>query len=1141
MDVEGDNSEGIGAAALESGLVGGLIGGGFGAPSGVAGRYRRRNFETKIEQAINPEVISQLRSVGKTDQEIEALLRPKIENRALSMGFDANESTALAHQALGAAMGKVPPAAERHATEDQAEAQQSVEPQQPEPEQPQQAQPQQPISEAAKQQEQAPVNLFSSDNHADLIRDGQQAVSAIKTWEKQDRGNDYAKQLRQDMSRYLATLNTDLSIEERQAAQRSMNSIYNEFLSAIGQKQKSPVDNEVAQAEMFDPETGEVMADSELYHSQDAQRDKFELSQSIQRGELGFVDEIAAQDENFKQGLQRAMEISPAAVLQTAKARRDGSMSQEQAISALQRVINSEELKQVDQLRPTDEESFLRDQQAQERNAQQQLENRGIRTNGYQPNVEETPEFQRNQARVLQGMRQQAQTNSFAGGHQPNGERDVTPLATGIENQRVYDAPQVEHTLKTKELNQSVAKERFAKAKTGKADNPRYQAYLDTLESEELEAINSNAGYMSWITHRIAEFRDENGIKKGADLTSSQHKEFDKYLRDYADRHLSERVKSERDSTAKKAENKPTQLKAIPATISRKAKGKLSKISTAQKKVEAAQENLDEVEMQHSTDRSGVDMAHPRVKAAQSRLRTAEKAEQDAYNELGEVWKEYRAKGGNEAVWDKFINENQGHLDANSWEDLNLDFGEDADSDVEIPEIPAKVPPFKDLSNPTVEELDALINYKQAEIAHYKARIANGENGEAMRLLINRLEGDIAKLEERKTNTKADKQEPSLIDTLQAVSDKYAENPTYRVKSYELEPAWKAVSKAMEEAGADTHDLYSFSNWITSQYQSDRQKAIDLAKSYLSDDKPEPTPPKGSKLKSSKATSNETDASKAKKGRSRPSGAREYLKAINALQSGEYTKEEAIELIDNYIDDVPALEEEFSQFTKPAIGNFFAQMGQWIDTSLRKDDLVKRAVKDIGNQFAAIQSDGGMFVVKSPSAMRNILSEMSDADYNKLAEKRKQQAIEREQEAERKKKALDNPQTLDDFQAYARANGGTIDAFNDQQLAEFDRLYTENQLSKLAEQEKRELERKAEVKAVETDGTIELSKVDVLNEAKGEQRYGAAFSEVDSDTFNDMRAKAKQLGGWYARAYKPKTCQLVLTLNLNKRVMISYL
>ncbi|AVF60427.1 PLxRFG domain-containing protein [Vibrio diabolicus] len=841
MDVEGDNSEGVGAAALESGLVGGLIGGGFGAPSGVAGRYRRRNFESKIEQAINPEVISQLRSVGRTDQEIEALLRPKIENRALSMGFDANESTALAHQALGAAMGKVPPAAERHATEDQAEAQQSVEPQQPEPVQPQQAQPQQPISEAAKQQEQAPVNLFSSDNHADLIRDGQQAVSAIKTWEKQDRGNDYAKQLRQDMSRYLATLNTDLSIEERQAAQRSMNSIYNEFLSAIGQKQKSPVDNEVAQAEMFDPETGEVMADSELYHSQDAQRDKFELSQSIQRGELGFVDEIAAQDENFKQGLQRVMEISPAAVLQIAKARRDGSMSQEQAISALQRVINSEELKQVDQLRPTDEESFLRDQQAQERNAQQQLENRGIRTNGYQPNVEETPEFQRNQARVLQGMRQQAQTNSFAGGHQPNGERDVTPLATGIENQRVYDAPQVEHTLKTKELNQSVAKERFAKAKTGKADNPRYQAYLDTLESEELEAINSNAGYMSWITHRIADFRDENGMKKSADLTSSQHKEFDKYLREYADRHLSDRVKSE------------------------------------------------------------------------------------------------------------------------------------------------------------------------------------------------------------------------------------------------------------------------------------RQKAIDLTKSDLSDDKPEPTQPKASK-----DTSNETDASKSKKGRSRPSGAREYLKAINALQSGEYTKEEAIELIDNYIDDVPALEEEFSQFTKPAIGNFFAQMGQWIDTSLRKDDLVKRAVKDIGNQFAAIQSDGGMFVVKSPSAMRNILSEMSDADYNKLAEKRKQQAIEREQEAERKKKALDNPQTLDDFQAYARANGGTIDAFNDQQLAKFDRLYTENQLSKLAEQEKRELERKAEVKAVETDGTIELSKVDVLNEAKGEQRYGAAFSEVDSDTFNDMRAKAKQLGGWYARAYKPK-------------------
>ncbi|HHF3227918.1 TPA: PLxRFG domain-containing protein [Vibrio alginolyticus] len=1183
MDVEGDNSEGVGAAALESGLVGGLIGGGFGVPSGVAGRYRRRNFETKIEQAINPEVISQLRSVGKTDQEIEALLRPKIENRALSMGFDVNESTALAHQALGAAMGKVPPAAERHATEDQAEAQQSVEPQ---PVQPQQKQPQQPISEAAKQQEQAPVNLFSSDNHADLIRDGQQAVSAIKTWEKQDRGNDYAKQLRQDMSRYLATLNTDLSIEERQAAQRSMNSIYNEFLSAIGQKQKSPVDNEVAQAEMFDPETGEVMADSELYHSQDAQRDKLELIQSIQRGELGFVDEVAAQDENFKQGLQRAMEISPAAVLQIAKARRDGSMSQEQAISALQRVINSEELKQIDQLHPTDEESFLRDQQAQERNAQQQLENRGIRTNGYQSNVEETPEFRRNQARVLQGMRQQAQTNSFAGGHQPNGERDVTPLATGIENQRVYDAPQVEFDrwsdVNPKDVNRD---ERFTKLANEYDLNPveteqeRYRApyivaqepIFASIQEVEQRQPNRNARIQKKFDKResqevesyseeLPQTGDEYVYQSGE---AAKRSELGRQLgKAQAEIAIKGRQKVNREQRIKNIlEGKGTKddLNWLDKEVNAQADSKKAKKPTL--KIGQGIDGVDvkrsgntttltpKVEKWNATigERSVYVTQDKELKQVQIRLAEQEEPVTTFDYGKGSDMRLMDAIGKANQAADKYISlivkSNESYLQSEAEKaqskgivDQSLLVEEREKTAKAVDIWPSVEQRLERGQMPTPEQMNVLQD--AAEYINSAGKIYfTGKLGDLFRLgdvlktrlskydaLLSdeELEGDIAKLEERKTNTKADKQEPSLIDTLEAVSDKYAENPTYRVKSYELEPAWKAVSKAMEEAGADAHDLYSFSNWITSQYQSDRQKAINLAKSYLSDDKPEPTPPKGSKPKSSKATSNETDASKAQKGHSRPSGAREYLKAINALQSGEYTKEEAIELIDNYIDDVPALEEEFRQFTKPAIGNFFAQMGQWIDTSLRKDDLVKRAVKDIGNQFAAIQSDGGMFVVKSPSAMRNILSEMSDADYNKIVEKRKQQAIEREQEEERKKKALDNPQTLDDFQAYARANGGTIDAFNDQQLAEFDRLYTENQLSKLAEQEKRELERKAEVKAVETDGTIELSKVDVLNEAKGEQRYGAAFSEVDSDTFNDMRAKAKQLGGWYARAYKPK-------------------
>nr|WP_321458727.1 PLxRFG domain-containing protein [uncultured Vibrio sp.] len=1714
QEIEGDNMEGVGASALESGLLGAFIGGGAGAPSGAVAKYRRRNFENQIETAVTPEVVSQLRATGKGDAEIEQLLKPKIENKALSMGFDANEASNLSLQAINAAFGRAPRAADRHASEDLNEQggvnEQQPQPQQQQPQQQPQAQ-QQPQPTATQQQtppiqqEQAPENLFSSFNHSDLVRDAQQAVSSIKAWEKQNRGNEHAKQLRQDMGRYLSTLNNGLSDEERQSAQRSMQSIYNEYLYATGQQPANPIENgaDPVQPEMFNQDTGEVYEPNSIEQppvaeqqpqqppapeqvgepSQSAAmttKDHGLLVQSIQGGELDFAQEQAQQDERFRQGLEVAFEYSPAAVLQIAQARKQGQMSEEQAISALQRVINSVELNKPDQLRPTDEEMILRNQQAQERNTQQQLEARGVRDNGYQPNVEESPEFQRHQAKLMQGMRERQQTNSHAGGQQWSGERDVTPMPTGIEDQQVRGAPQVEfdrwsdvqsgdqyvderysrqaneyelnpepeeqakyrqpnivaqepatapeveerkpkhnarqakklskqqaeqvaefqrqleaeraaieaenapvyqtpglnqrselarqlgkaqaeqsingrqkvnrlrggslpykekiensHKLlgamekevdlstydhfenawvdieperqqeilkevfggsvskasdiwgraslqhlsngvelakgrqamprqkllrRTRELmanmpasqsktrwsqrinqaieeagndikqanesldhliqrtyeaseigklkNQGAATDNLKetakpeKVKTLKpkklgddipdvtvqgsgntrriypndekgqpygeyftiekdAENKRFFVYRQNGEvysdipygsngytvARSLDIANEHASHLAeafgktlrdnaenaasnktddrkafnkrwnemsesdrrkWVRSAIPNATDGlsdyitqrdgesmaletyNKIEaamtkadieaqrqpakatvkqshKGVDLEYPEiskeienqynrathlgrgrdfNKEFhdqaksllddldskglldtperkakakqliEKYLDEsaqfvnwsshqaasnpswhitgrsgrnmskYNDRaqkraekevskidrlvgmknripELVESVMNDEQKAAKAAKGKETLLKrreseiighlvgdifgymqdgrellakenrkwalakakkslenlvyndkpraekllktidekarqesndkfglmdivgnkrsalgkyiaenfdgfdgakpkntklGMPATTSRAVKGKLGKIATAEKKVQEADKNLVEVETANSSDRFAPNMNNPRIKAANGRVKTAQKAVDDAYNELGEIWKGFKAAGGTQQQWDKVVNDKQGHADTNSWDELAERFGDD---DVEP----------QATSN---ESSNATTNH-------------------------------------------------SAIEALQAVSDKFEESQSTRVKNYELEPAWKEVSKLMESAGADTHDLYSFSQWITSNHKSDREKAIELAKKYLNGN-PEPTPPNGggSKPKAKESTSKEATAPKAKKGRARPSDARAYVKAISDLNGGNYSQSEAVELINQFIEDAPKLEEEFHGHTKPQIVNLFARMGYYIDGDLKKDQLVSRAVASIGDQIGAFLSDGAMFVVKKPQAVREEITAMTASAYDEMAKSRRDMRAEAETEAKRKKEALKDPKTLDDFQAYARANGGTIDAFTDQQLTEFDRLYTENQLQRNAEKEKRELEQKAEVKAVETDGTIALSKIDVLNEAKGEQRYGAAFSEVDSDTYNEMKAKAKQLGGWYARAYKPK-------------------
>ncbi|MEH0720590.1 PLxRFG domain-containing protein [Vibrio alginolyticus] len=1440
-DIEGDNMEGVGASALESGLLGAFVGGGAGAPSGAVAKYRRRNFENQIESAITPEIVSQLRGAGKADQEIEQLLKPKIENKALSMGFDANEAQSLSSLAINAAFGRAPRAAERHSSEDLNErgGANDQQPQQPQQQpQPEAAQPQTPPI----QQAQAPENLFSSFNHSDLVRDAQQAVSSIKTWEKQNRGNEHAKQLRQDMGRYLSTLNSGLSDDERQSAQRSMQSIYNEFLHATGQQPIAPIENgaDPVQSEMFNQDTGEIFEPNSVEQQPSPEQQPTQspepvaapiqsdamnakehglLVQAIQGGELDFADEQAQQDEHFRQGLERAFEYSPAAVLQVAQARKKGQMKEEQAISALQRIINSVELNKPDQLRPTDEEMILRNQQAQARNHQQQLEERGIRNNGHQPNVEESPEFLRNQAKLMQGMRQRQQTKGYADGQQWNGERDATPMPTGIEDQQVHDAPQVEfdrwsdvqpgdlyaderysseaneyelnpeefeqvayrqhnvvaqepatapeveerkpkhnarqakklskqqaeqaaelqrqleaeraeieaenapvyqtpglsqRTEMARQLGRAQAKQavqgrqnvnkqrsnvstvehvevppvkekpapfkvlskptsdelnalieynqskidnykgRISNGEDGAAMLPlikrlesdnrvlntkldetlrqpakatvkqshkgvdleypeiskeienqynrathlgrgrdfnqefhdQAKSLLDDLDSKGLldtperkakakqlieKYLDESAQFVNWSSHQAAsnpswhitgrsgrdmskyndraqkradkevsridrligmkkripelvesvmndEQRAEKAAKGKETLLKNRESEIIGYLvgdifsymqdgREllakenrkwalakakkslenlvYNDKSRAEKLLKNIDEKARQessdkfglmdivgnkrsalgkyiAENfeefnaaKPKSTKlAMPANTSRAVKSKLGKIATAQKKVEEAEKNLVEVETANSSDRFNADPNNPRIKAANGRVMTAQKAADGAYSELSEIWKAFKAKGGTKQQWDKVVKDKQGHTDTHSWDDM-------ANSSVE-----------------SSQETDS----------------------EAAKVTVNH----------------------SAIEQLQEASNKFEVKATTRVKNYELEPAWKEVSKLMKSAGADTHDLYSFSEWITSEYKSDRDKAIELAKKYLNGD-PEPTPPNGGGTKpKAKESTSEPAAPKAKKGRTRPSDARAYVKAISDFNGGNYSQSEAVELINQFIEDVPKLEEEFQGHTKPQIVNLFARMGQFIDGTLRKDQLVSRAVDSIGSQLGAFLSDGAMFVVKKPKAVSEEIAAMTESAYDEMAKSRRDMRAEAEAESQRKKEALQEPKTLDDFQAYARANGGTIDAFTDQQLSEFDRLYTENQLQRNAEKEKRELEQKAQVKAVETDGTIALSKIDVLNEAKGEQRYGAAFSEVDSDTYNKMKAKAKQLGGWYARAYKPK-------------------
>lgn len=84
----------------------------------------------------------------------------------------------------------------------------------------------------------------------------------------------------------------------------------------------------------------------------------------------------------------------------------------------------------------------------------------------------------------------------------------------------------------------------------GRVSNPRYQAYLDTLEDiHGLGRIMVQVGYMGWVQERLTEYR-ATGVAPmpyaNGPARDAWNAKATAYIREWADQHLSERVKKQR-------------------------------------------------------------------------------------------------------------------------------------------------------------------------------------------------------------------------------------------------------------------------------------------------------------------------------------------------------------------------------------------------------------------------------------------------------------------------------------------------------------------------------------------------------------------------------------------------------------------
>lgn len=171
----------------------------------------------------------------------------------------------------------------------------------------------------------------------------------------------------------------------------------------------------------------------------------------------------------------------------------------------------------------------------------------------------------------------------------------------------------------------------------------------------------------------------------------------------------------------------------------------------------------------------------------------------------------------------------------------------------------------------------------------------------------------------------------------------------------------------------------------------------------------------------------------------------------------------------------------------------------------KKEHMIKSTLSAIMETFVL----GGSYTVDimrgetTEQAREKVYNSTTEADFIKWKEKREQEKAEF-------KKAIENPETLNEFATFIRYRGE--DKLTTEQRARYDEIRAD----RTREGKAKEQERKNEIAAVELNG-VQMTLHESRHTKKNIPLWVVSLSSrVSSDTFNELNTKAKQLGGYYS-------------------------
>lgn len=240
---------------------------------------------------------------------------------------------------------------------------------------------------------------------------------------------------------------------------------------------------------------------------------------------------------------------------------------------------------------------------------------------------------------------------------------------------------------------------------------------------------------------------------------------------------------------------------------------------------------------------------------------------------------------------------------------------------------------------------------------------------------------------------------------------------------------------------------------------------------------------------------------------------------MGRMFSGDMSYAEFRDFAERTISSADTIKAMFGGWTVPKLKEYLTANNAYVFSGTKKAELVERATRTmLGDlRWPSAGGAGVMTTTSNPFAKSNTSPDdalhaevqgITEARYGEFVARRKELIAAHEARKEAIAKAVENPQTLDDYRTLVRMKGR--DGMTAEQVGEYERLLTEAQLDKQDAD-------KAAKQAAKLTATPSGDIIKTKHTKHGYDLFVVQMANrVEKDEYTRINAKAKEMGGWYS-------------------------